>query len=1141
MTTNRTNYQTSWQLINRVFLIGLLMLPVVLFSQDTTTSDEDESQIFELSPFEVSSTEDVGYLATSSLSGTRINSMLRDLGSSISVITPEFIDDTGARDINELLVYTTSTESAGVAGNFGNTSFTGGGNRPEQDSVRTNPETANRIRGLANAERSVDFFITEFGNDTYNVERVDISRGPNSVLFGVGSPGGVLNTTLKRANFNGNRGKLGLDIGEYDTYRATLDYNFEVFEDRLALRVNYLNEDHRYRQKPTFEKNERVHVAMTGILIKPAPGFLGKNTVRFSYEWVDVETAPPSVIPPTDNLRWWYAPPDNVAEIEATTGVSFPDHYKDGTYQSQAMYDLFGANEPVLNAPDRQPFFSGIGLIFNNAFTDADPLTGFTDPAIADLQAHLGNVRANSGPPAFPWFVSTALTEGGFIPGYTAPTLLDTTMYDFVNQHIYGDWERRLDEFENITFSMEQLFFSGNAGIEIAYNEQNMERFRNFSFTDSRSKDIWIDNNLWLGNGQPNPNAGRPMLVTRHVNVVDPVTIDRRTLRATAFYNLDFTELLDDGVGRWLGRHVFSGIVEGVDRDYTQEEREMGPALGETGIFGTHINRYGGSSGRLHGAFYIGPDLRGVAYDDIRLSGYLRAPKIPEGYGFRGFFLNRQDQEIQNRDFTTRYYLDQLDATRQELDSKAITWQAFLLEDYIVGLIGYREDRVKGFVDEGLSRYPDGPLEGGYIPGSNTIKEEPDLDVTDNTLTWSVVVHYPEKYLPKLPWGMDLSLFYAESENFQPVGFRQNVFLDPVGPPSGVTEEVGFLITLADNKYSLRVNWFDTINSNIAGGGSLASNPVDAAFGHVTRSLSAQNNDLPFDVGATGRTTGLIAAGYTSYEEFHQALINLVPDPLKSAYNPRLVTGDAGNVNFERDPLEGGNPVSVFDFRAKGVEIEFVANPTPNWRIALNIAKQETVRSGVGADLGAYYDEMVQNYKDANLWDTNILEEPAQGSSNITLKSRFLDRHASRLAAFRATDGTINQEQRKWRVNFLTSYKFMDDSGFLKGFTVGGAIRWQDKAAIGYPLLLQTIEGGDVLQVPDLANPFFNDAIWNGDVFVKYERKLTRDVHWSIRLSFRNYLGDTGLIPELRNPDGSLAVVRIPAERRWTISNTFSF
>lgn len=1121
------------------FLNGLLAALVFTGAQVASAQEDDET--YELSPFNVNASEDVGYRATTSLSGTRISSRLRDLGSSISVITQEFIEDSGARDVNELLVYTTSTEAAGVAGNFGNTSFSGGGNRPEQDNVRTNPETANRVRGLANAERSVDYFITEFGNDTYNIERVDISRGPNSVLFGVGSPGGVLNTTLKRATFNGNHGELGVDLGEYGTVRATFDYNLELVDDRLALRVNLLDEDHKYRQKPTFERDERIHIATTGVLRKASDSWFGSNIVHLSYEKADLEAAPPSVIPPTDNLRWWYGPPDNVAQIEATTGVSFPDHYKDGTYQSQAMYDLFGDNEPVLNAPTRQPFFSGIGLIFNDAFTDKQPLTGFTDPELAGLQAHLGNVRAGRGAPAFPWFVSTALTEGGFVPGYTAPTLTDTTLYDFVDQHLWGDYERRIDEFENLTVSMEQLFFKDNAGIEIAYNEQNMDRFRNFSFTDSRSKDLWIDNNLWLGNGERNPNAGRPMLVSRHVGVVNPEVIERSTLRATAFVNLDFTDRFSDGAGRWLGRHTLSGIVESVERDYAQEEREMGPASNEISVFGPHVNQYGGSSGRLHGAFYVGPDLRGVAYEDIRLNGHLKTPRIEEGFAFNGFFLNQTDRAIENRSFFAQPYLDELDATRRELDSRAVTWQSFLLDDHLVGLVGYRRDHVKGFVDEGLGRYPrDHPtIAGGYIPGSNTIKEEPDLDVTDNTVTWSVVAHYPDEVLPALPGEMNLSLFYSESENFQPVGFRQNVFLETVGPPAGVTEEIGFLITSDDSRYSLRVNWFETSNSNIAGGGSLASNPTDAAYGHVTRSLSAQNNGLPFDEGATGRTTGLIAAGYSSYEEFHQALINLVPDPLKNALNPRLVSGE--NVSFERDTLSGGSPVSVFDFQSEGLELELVANPTQNWRIAMNVAKQETVRSGVGADLGPFYDEMVQNYRDANLWDTDILEEPAIGTSNITLKSRFLDRHASRLAAFRAQDGTINQEQRKWRMNLVTSYAFDEQSSLLKDFTVGGAIRWQDKAAIGYPLLLETFEGGDTLQVPDLANPFFNDSIWNGDVFVKYERQLTQDIHWGIRLSLRNYLGDSGLIPELINPDGTLAVVRIPAERRWTISNTFSF
>jgi outer membrane receptor for ferric coprogen and ferric-rhodotorulic acid len=55
-------------------------------------------EIIELTPFVVDSTKDTGYQATSTLAGTRIRTDLRDLGSAISIVTAEFMEDTGATD-----------------------------------------------------------------------------------------------------------------------------------------------------------------------------------------------------------------------------------------------------------------------------------------------------------------------------------------------------------------------------------------------------------------------------------------------------------------------------------------------------------------------------------------------------------------------------------------------------------------------------------------------------------------------------------------------------------------------------------------------------------------------------------------------------------------------------------------------------------------------------------------------------------------------------------------------------------------------------------------------------------------------------------------------------------------------------------
>ena len=50
-----------------------------------------------LSPFEVNSTKDVGYLAQNTLSGSRMNTSLKDTPAAVSVMTPEFLADRGGR------------------------------------------------------------------------------------------------------------------------------------------------------------------------------------------------------------------------------------------------------------------------------------------------------------------------------------------------------------------------------------------------------------------------------------------------------------------------------------------------------------------------------------------------------------------------------------------------------------------------------------------------------------------------------------------------------------------------------------------------------------------------------------------------------------------------------------------------------------------------------------------------------------------------------------------------------------------------------------------------------------------------------------------------------------------------------------
>ena len=88
-----------------------LALPGAAFAQSAPTTSappaSTDEEIVVLSPFEVTASESTGYVATTTLAGSRINTQLKDVGSAVSVITSEFMRDTGATDNKTLLQYAT--------------------------------------------------------------------------------------------------------------------------------------------------------------------------------------------------------------------------------------------------------------------------------------------------------------------------------------------------------------------------------------------------------------------------------------------------------------------------------------------------------------------------------------------------------------------------------------------------------------------------------------------------------------------------------------------------------------------------------------------------------------------------------------------------------------------------------------------------------------------------------------------------------------------------------------------------------------------------------------------------------------------------------------------------------------------------
>lgn len=191
------------------------------------TSPVTDTRVIELSPFVVQSGSDVGYLASNTLAGSRLNTSLKDTPASISVFTSEFMADIGAYDLSEVVRYAVNVEyqlddDRATAPN-GNETVSG--------------YQAFRVRGLK-ASAGQNYFRWSLPIETALLERIEDARGPNAVLFGIASPGGLINSSTKQPQFGRSFHQASLGAASFGSWRSTLDLNERVIPNRLALRFN---------------------------------------------------------------------------------------------------------------------------------------------------------------------------------------------------------------------------------------------------------------------------------------------------------------------------------------------------------------------------------------------------------------------------------------------------------------------------------------------------------------------------------------------------------------------------------------------------------------------------------------------------------------------------------------------------------------------------------------------------------------------------------------------------------------------------------------------------------------------------------------------------------------------------------------
>lgn len=359
------------------------------------TGNDDANE--EIDPFEFPEViveeqyQTQGYVADDSHTATKTDTPLIETPQSISVITKDQIEIQDAETLGEVLRYTpgVQAEPFGFEPRFTFLRFRG-----------FDATTSGLYRdGLQLRNPS---FAVSYSLEPYGAERIEFLRGPASVLYGAGSPGGLINYVSKRPLRTSYR-EIILEAGSHERFQGRFDFTGPIDDDGIfSYRLTGL-----FRDSDTqvdFIDDDRVFIAPT-FTWQPSKDTKLTFLAEFKYD----DTGPSQAIPANGSLR---SNPNGEIPVDRYTGEPTYDEYERKDYSITYLFEHTFANDIKIsqNARYYHNELDDISLFANSVRDDQRTIDRAAFENIGEIDGFVIDSRVEYG-------LNTWLVEHDFLFG----------------------------------------------------------------------------------------------------------------------------------------------------------------------------------------------------------------------------------------------------------------------------------------------------------------------------------------------------------------------------------------------------------------------------------------------------------------------------------------------------------------------------------------------------------------------------------------------------------------------------------------------------------------------------------------------------------------------------------------------------